>query len=310
MLTQGLDDLKAPPAGTAVSIGVFDGVHLGHQRIIEALVAQASKRSLVPTVLTFEPHPDSVLPGGKHPPVLTSTELKAELLGELGVEIVVVAEFNRRLADLTAESFAAEILKGRLDARLIVVGDGFRFGRGAVGTIETLKKQGGGLGFEVLSVPLMRVAGRPVSSTRARTLIAEGRLQDATAVLGRYPRISGEVSHGHGRGRRIGFPTANLVTFDEASVPPPAVYAGWVTVGERRMACAVDIGVSPTFGDVDRREVHVHLLEFSATLYGQRLEVEIVAKLRDEVRFDSTEALSRQIRQDVARTRQLLGNSE
>jgi len=305
-----------------LAMGVFDGVHLGHQAIVRTAVKMAGEggRGAVPAVLTFDPHPDIVLSSHGAPSLLTTTDEKIALLGSLGIELVIVVEFTRAFADTPAEEFVAEVVgkprPGRRSrACCAVVGEGWRFGAGGKGDLRMLREMGAALGFEVRAVGRVRRAGQLVSSTRLRTLLAHGHVSAANALLGRPYQVSGEVVAGDGRGRALGFPTANLRLPPEKLIPADGVYAclargqgpGAGGQGGLRPAVA-SIGVRPTFGRAGERRVEVHLLEHRGPpeLLGRRLCVQFMARLRGERRFPSAEALVRQMEMDCRRARQAL----
>jgi riboflavin kinase/FMN adenylyltransferase len=273
-------------ARRGVAIGTFDGVHRGHLRVIDA----ARKAGLQTTVVTFDPHPRAVLGGEVE--LLATLERRLELLEAAGVEDVLVLRFDDRLAALSAEEFAERILRG-IGAETVAAGETFRFGRGREGDLELLER----LGFDVRRVPLVE----NVSSSRIRQLIHAGETRRAAGLLGRPPEVEGIVVRGDGRGRELGFPTANLDVPEGLLVPPDGVYAGWAR--ERR--AAVSIGTNPHFDGIERR-VEAHLLDFDDDLYGGRLLVELWASLRDQRRFDSLDELVTAIGDDVERTRTAL----
>jgi riboflavin kinase/FMN adenylyltransferase len=272
-----------PEVRRAVALGTFDGVHRGHLRVIDA----ARKAGLRTTVVTFDPHPRAVL-GGRIE-LLATLERRLELLAAAGVEDALVLPFDERLAALTAKEFAVRILR-RIDAVIVAAGATFRFGRGREGDLDLL----GRLGFDVRRVPLVE----NVSSSRVRELVHAGEPERAATLLGRPPEVEGVVVRGDGRGRELGFPTANLDVPEGLLVPPDGVYAGWAH--DRR--AAVSIGTNPHFDGVERR-VEAHLLDFDGDLYGQRLVVEVWSPIREQRRFDSLEELVAAIRDDVERTR-------
>jgi riboflavin kinase/FMN adenylyltransferase len=272
------------PAGRrSVAVGTFDGVHRGHLRVIDT----ARRRGLRTSVVTFDPHPRAVLGGRVE--LLTTLQRRLELLDDAGVEDVLVLPFDDALASLSAEEFAEEMLRG-IGAETVAAGETFRFGRGREGDLDLLVR----LGFDVRRVPL----AENVSSSRVRELLHAGEPARAAALLGRPPEVEGIVVRGDGRGRELGFPTANLDVPEELLVPPDGVYAGWV--GDRR--AAVSIGTNPHFDGVERR-VEAHLLDFDADLYGQRLVVELWSLIREQRRFDSLEELVAAIGADVEQIR-------
>ena len=274
-------DLHA--ARRSVALGTFDGVHRGHLRVIDA----ARRAGLRTTVVTFHPHPRAVLGGQVE--LLATLERRLELLEEAGVEDVLVLRFDEQLAALTADEFAEGILRG-IGAETVVAGETFRFGRGREGDLELLER----LGFDVRRVPLVD----NVSSSLIRELVHAGDPARAATLLGRPPEVEGIVVRGDGRGRELGFPTANLDVPTDLLVPPDGVYAGWA--GGRR--AAVSIGTNPHFDGVERR-VEAHLLDFDGDLYGERLVLEIWSPIREQRRFESVEELVAAIGDDVDRTR-------
>jgi riboflavin kinase/FMN adenylyltransferase len=275
---EGLSD-----APRGVAIGTFDGVHRGHLRVIDA----ARRAGLGTAVVTFDPHPRSVL--GGEVVLLATLERRLELLEAAGVEDVLVLRFDERLAALSADEFAERILR-RIGAETVAAGETFRFGRGREGDLELLER----LGFDVRRVPLVE----NVSSSRIRQLLHAGETERAARLLGRPPEVEGIVVRGDGRGRELGFPTANLDVPEGLLVPPDGVYAGCA----RNRRAAVSIGTNPHFDGVERR-VEAHLLDFDGDLYGERLVVELWAPLREQRRFDSLEELVAAIGDDVERTR-------
>jgi riboflavin kinase / FMN adenylyltransferase len=277
------DPLGLPAARRSVAVGTFDGVHRGHLQVIDA----ARTDGLRTAVLTFDPHPRTVLGGGVE--LLATLERRLELLAEARVDDVLVLRFDERLAALPAEEFAERMLRG-IGAEAVAAGETFRFGHGREGDLDLLDR----LGFDVRRVPL--VDG--VSSSRIRELVHAGEIEAAARLLGRPPEVEGIVVRGDGRGRELGFPTANLEVPEGLLVPPDGVYAGW-TGGHR---AAVSIGTNPHFDGVERR-VEAYLLDFDGDLYGERLLVEIWSLLRGQRRFDSLEELVAAIGDDVEQVR-------
>jgi riboflavin kinase / FMN adenylyltransferase len=295
-------------------VGNFDGVHLGHKSVLEAAVMLAQSRGLSSRVLTFDPHPAAVVGSGA-PPTLTTFERRAELMGELGVDRMFVQAFDAAFAGWEPERFARELVAGALAARVVVVGQNFRFGAGRVGDLALLQQLGSTLGFEVSVHPTASDAGGPFSSTRAREAIVAGNMEGAAAVLGRPHSLSGVVVHGDERGRTIEVPTANLDPVPEI-LPPDGVYAVHVDElddpsGPRRLAGGVtNIGMRPTVtagADGQHRTVETYLLGFSGDIYDLRLRLHVVARLRDEMKFASLEELKLQIIRDCAVARRKLG---
>jgi riboflavin kinase/FMN adenylyltransferase len=270
-------------ARRSVAVGTFDGVHHGHRQVIDA----ARRAELRTSVVTFDPHPRAVL--GRPVELLATLERRLELLTEAGVEDVLVLPFDDQLAALSAREFADRMLRG-IGAEAVAAGETFRFGRGREGDLDLLER----LGFDVRRVPLVE----NVSSSRIRELVHAGEIERAASLLGRPPEVEGIVVRGDGRGRELGFPTANLDIPDGLLVPPDGVYAGWVQ--DRR--AAVSIGTNPHFDGLERR-VEAHLLDFDGDLYGERLVVELWVPLREQRRFDSLERLVSAIGEDVDATR-------
>lgn len=271
------------PARRSVAIGTFDGVHRGHQRVLEA----ARAAHLRAAVVTFDPHPRAVLGNGVE--LLTTTERRLELLEAAGIEDALLLRFDERLAALSPEEFAESVLRAA-GAEAVAAGETFRFGRGRSGDLDLLER----LGFDVRRVPLVE----SISSSHARRLLADGEVGTAAQLLGRPAEVEGVVVAGDDRGRELGFPTANLAVPDGLLVPADGVYAG-AALGRR---AAVSIGTNPHFGGRDRR-VEAHLLDFSGDLYGRRLVVEVWARLRGQERFESNAALAAAIGADVEQAR-------
>ena len=316
IVSYDLDDLPpAPPRGATLSVGVFDGVHLGHQAILAENVAHAKALGAVPTVLTFKHHPKGVLLG-RSPRTLTSLEHRLELFRRAGIARTTAVTFDEDLRRIPARQFATEFLVGRLGARRFVLGFDSKFGRDREGTPGHLQEWG----FDVVVVPKVLVADRPVSSTAIREAVELGDLDGAARMLGRPVAVYGDVVHGDGRGRTIGFPTANLDLHHELH-PPPGVYACRTRIirrhpspgaGEpRRFLSVANVGYRPTFAEAEGKGpasplVEVHLLDPAGDLYGEHLEVEFIAFLREERRFPDLDALRRAIADDVERARALL----
>jgi len=277
------DARELEPARRAAAIGTFDGVHCGHRRVIEA--ARAARLRTV--VVTFDPHPR--LAFGADVELLVPLQRRIELLQELGVDDVLVLRFDDRLAALTPEQFADDVLRAA-GIEVVAAGDGFRFGQGRSGDLDLL----GRLGFDVRHVPLVD----NVSSSHIRSLLHAGEVASAARLLGRPAEVEGIVVHGDHRGRLLGFPTANLQTPPDVLVPKLGIYAG-ATLGRK---AAITIGTNPTYGGTERR-AEAHLLDFDGDLYGQRLVVELWEHLRDEAKFSSESELVEAIGADCARAR-------
>ena len=287
----------------ALAIGNFDGVHLGHQALVRATVEQARRQAGTAMVLTFDPHPVRVLAPERAPRALMTLEQRAELLSALGIEVVAVLGFDADVAALDPEQFVRAILVRTLEARSVVVGERFRFGRGRAGDVSLLARLGDECGFNVRAHPVVVEEGEPVSSSRIRELLALGDVQGAARLLGRAFFVDGTVVRGDGRGRLIGIPTANLETRNE-TLPAPGVYAGFAHIasGGERWPAVVNLGERPTFAGSGLR-LEAHLLDYDGELYGRELRLEFTRRLRDERRFGSAAELVEQIRRDVADAR-------
>jgi riboflavin kinase/FMN adenylyltransferase len=301
---RGLEEV--PAAGRAIAIGSFDGVHRGHREVIGRAVAAAAERDLRAGVVTFEPHPMTVLRPELAPRELSTPARKAELVAELGPDDLIVVRFDLALSQVGHEEFAERILRGEIGARYVVVGSNFRYGHRAQGSIATLVEAGDRVGFEVEVVGLEEAMGTPVSSSQIRDLIAAGHVEQAAGLLGRPPWLEGEVVRGDARGREIGFPTANLELAPRSVVPALGIYAGYAHLPGRSRPAAISIGYNPTFSDERKRvRVEAHLLDFAEQVYGEPIRLDLTARLRDELRFGSVEELVGQIARDVEAVRAL-----
>jgi riboflavin kinase/FMN adenylyltransferase len=298
----------AAPGGwgrAVVTIGVFDGVHRGHQEIIGYTVKRARDLGIQSVVVTFDPHPSEVVRPGSHPTVLTPPARKAELIEALGADVLCVIPFTPDFSRLPAEAFVHDVLVEHLHAAVVVVGENFRFGHRALGDVEQLRRLGRSFGYGVEDAALVTSDGVIFSSTYIRACVDAGDVRAAAAALGRPHRIEGVVVRGDQRGREIGFPTANLLCASRTAVPADGVYATrLVRRGERHLA-AVSIGTNPTFSGRERR-IEAYVLDFEGDLYGERLSLDFVARLREMRTYGSLAPLIEQIRQDVADTRALL----
>lgn len=292
----------------AVTIGNFDGVHRGHQALVRRIVERARLSAGTAAVLTFDPHPARVLAPERAPAALTTPAQKLELLAALGVEAVAVLPFTPAVAALAPEEFVRAVLAGALGARQVVVGEGFRFGRRQSGDAAGLARLGSAYGFAVEAVAPVLDDGQPVSSSRVREALARGDVDGARRLLGRAFFVDGLVVRGDGRGRSIGVPTANLEPENEI-LPASGVYAGQVRVADGSWRPAVvNRGTRPTFAGLGEA-LEAHLLDYDGDLYGARLRLAFAARLREERRFASPQALVAQIRDDVARARALLSSA-
>lgn len=293
-----------PSPDSVVTIGAFDGVHLGHQSLIRQLVARARTLHCQAALITFHPHPSEVLTGRKMPRYLTTPGEKAALLERLDIDLLAILAFTPQLARTTASEFVAR-LRSALGMRELWVGPHFALGHRREGDIPALRKLGQKLGFELRVVEPVVNEGRVITSSWIRELVIQGEVEKAARLLGRLYSVVGEVVHGDHRGRLLGFPTANLKVRSERITPPNGVYAGYGWVGNERHPAVINIGMRPTFADHERL-LEAHLLDFDGDLYGTDLMVEFVKWLRPEVKFDSVELLVAQIHRDVAQAREIL----
>jgi riboflavin kinase/FMN adenylyltransferase len=292
----------------AVSVGVYDGVHLGHRHVLSRLRSLAEARSLPTLVVTFDPHPASVVDKDRAPLLLCPIERRLELLEELGINRCLVVGFDPDRARQAAEGFVDRVLVDLLHAALVVVGENFRFGHDRAGDVELLRSLSFDGGFEVEPVALDALGGEPVTSSRIRAAVSAGDVDTARTLLGRPHEIEGVVVRGAGRGRTIGYPTANLEVQRRLCIPDVGIYAGtWTRPGGERHVAAISIGRRPTFlvdGDV---LIEAHLCDFSDDLYGEPGRIGFVSRLRAEARFESVDALVQQIALDVEATRAAVG---
>jgi riboflavin kinase / FMN adenylyltransferase len=293
------------PRGAIATIGNFDGIHRGQRAILETVVARAEAADVPSALVTFDPHPLSVLRPEQAPPLLATPEAKARRVEELGVDALLVVRFDQELAETPAEAFVRGFLAGRLAVREVHVGEGFSFGHRRGGDFELLRRLGEELGFEAHAVPAVELGGERISSTRIRRAVAEGRMEDAAEMLGRPYSLSGTVARGDRMGKRLGWPTINLRPETEL-VPQEGVYAGRVHLAgfPSVFTCVTNIGTRPTVYENYQRVVESHILDFSADVYGEWVEVELHKRLREERLFPTVMDLSAQIRRDVESTRE------
>ena len=310
-----LDGLAALPAaldGAVVTVGMFDGVHRGHRALLDRVAAEAAARRVPAAAVTFDRHPLAVLRPGSEPPLLTTLDRKVELLGDAGMQVVLVLEFTHELSEMGAEAFATQVLFDGLAARAVVVGENFRFGHKAAGDPALLASLGRPRGIEVVAVGLRTAGDEVVSSTRVRAELAAGDVAAAAASLGRPHAVEGVVVVGDRRGGPLlGVPTANLAVPAGIASPADGVYAGHLSDqdADRPLArpAAISVGTNPQFG-TDRR-VEAHVLDFDGDLYGHRVAVDFTHHLRDQATFAGLEELIAQIKADIVKARQLLGQA-
>jgi len=299
---------EAAPGGwgrSVLTIGVFDGVHRGHQQIIRHTVERATELGVESLVVTFDPHPAEVVRPGSHPAILTEPHRKADLIEALGVDVLCVVPFTPAFSQLPAEDFVHDVLVEHLHASLVVVGDNFRFGHRAAGDVALLTRLGRTFGFGVEDAELVSSDGTIFSSTYIRACVDAGDVAAAAAALGRPHRVEGVVVRGDQRGRHLGFPTANLMCTRYAAIPADGVYAAELHVRDKTYGAAASIGTNPTFAGREHR-VEAYALDFDGDLYGERVSLDFVAHLREQRRYEGPDKLVEQIGVDVAQTREVL----
>ena len=303
-----------PVAGSAVTIGAYDGVHLGHRAVIEEVRSRASTLGVPTAVVTFDRHPAAVVRPESAPRQLTDLDQKLELLAQAGVDYTLVIHFDEERSHESAEDFVNEVLAGCLRARLVVVGEDFHFGRNRGGNVDLLRRMGPNLGFDVEGLSLVPVPGfeGPVSSTAIRRALSGGDVVTAARLLGRPHEVRGVVEAGDGRGSTaLGFPTANVAVANEIQLPAEGIYAGWHERPDGSThAAAISIGRRPTFyPEGGPLMVEAYLLDFDGDLYGERARLRFVSRLRGEERFESADALVAQMNKDVEAARAALGSA-
>jgi riboflavin kinase/FMN adenylyltransferase len=307
----GLDEVPSGWGQCVATIGVFDGVHRGHQRIIGRAREIARARQLPVVVVTFDPHPDEVVRPGSHPPFLTTARRRAELLAGLGADAVCVLPFTLEFSRLSPDEFVRLVMSERLHAAVVVVGENFRFGHKAAGDVALLAQLGEKLDFTAEGVPLLVADGVTISSTYIRERLTAGDVAAAAAALGRPHRVEGVVVRGHLRGRALGFPTANLETPPHTAISADGVYAGWLAnlnldgSEASRWPAAISVGTNPTFGEGERTVEAYALDRDDLDLYGAHAAIDFAARLRGTERFDSVQDLVAQMRRDVDQARVL-----
>ena len=297
-----------PEKDTALTIGVFDGVHLGHKQLITELTRQANHDNLLSGVVTFRQHPEDVLSGGKKLPFLTDIATRINLLREAGADFVVPLTFSAELAGMDAKTFMA-LLQKHLKMRRLIIGPDFALGKERKGNIESLTELGKVTGFKVTVVPPLKINGKVVSSTAIRQAMAEGDMEEYRALTGRSFSLHGKVVSGAGRGGGLGFPTANLDIKKGQAIPPDGVYCGEAHINGSTFQAMTNIGRNPTFGE-NERTIESFLLSYSGDLYGRELTVDFVSRLRDEKKFNNIEELKKQVADDVKRGKAILGSRD
>jgi len=309
-MVHGLDRLPLTGGPSVVTVGFFDGVHLGHRAVLARTVGAARERGVRSVAITFDRHPREVLTPGSEPRLLTTVERKASLIEAAGIDVLVVLAFTPEFSRVPAEAFVGEVLAGGVHAVHAVVGANFTFGHRAAGTLANLPVLGEPFGLSAEGVPLLELDGRAVSSSSIREALAAGDLVWPRRGLGRRFALDGEVVPGHGRGRGLGFPTANLRTWPRLLLPGQGIYAGVAEHGGRRHLAAIDVGTNPTFG-TEPLHAEAFLLDYRGPdLEGEMLSLELWERLREEVRYDSMDELVEAIGRDVERTRAIVRSPE
>ncbi len=309
-IVKSIEDIEKPIKNAVVTIGNFDGVHIGHQALFYTVIEQADAIGGTAVAMTFEPHPMRVLAPEGHPPLITLYEQKTELIARAGIEVLIAIPFSREFAAISARSFVQNLLVERIGMKAVVVGQDYTFGRDREGNLELLRNWSRKLAYDVLVVDWIqsaRAASDRISSTRIRELVTSGRMAAAQKMLGRHYQIRGVVACGRNRGGRLlGFPTANINLQDELC-PQRGIYAVTVEHEDRTHQGVANIGYSPTFGD-HLFTVEVHILDFDKNIYGHPIRVNFIQRLRDEIKFESIDALAAQIQNDIVKARSILAN--
>ncbi len=307
-IIEDIEKIDHPYKNAVITIGNFDGVHIGHQALFHQVIEKARALQGTSVVMTFEPHPIRVLKQNNHPPLITLYEQKAELIAKAGIDILICIPFTREFASIPAKEFVEEILVKRIGMKAVIVGEDYTFGKNREGTLDLLKTYGKQIGFEVIVVKKIQASNNSadkISSTRIRELVSEGRVAESQKLLGRYYQIRGTVMTGRDRGGRLlGFPTANINLYDELS-PKTGVYAITVECKGNKYKGVANIGYSPTFDD-HIFTVEAHILDFNDDIYGQKIRINFIKRLRDEKKFLNISELSNQINKDISKARNIL----
>ncbi|MGD9105530.1 MAG: bifunctional riboflavin kinase/FAD synthetase [Desulfobacterales bacterium] len=307
-LVEHIDKIKKPYNNAVITIGNFDGVHIGHQALFHEVIEKADTIDGTSIVMTFEPHPVRVLKQNGHPPLITLYEQKVELIESSGIDVLICIPFTLEFAAISAEEFVEDILLTRIGMKAIVVGKDYTFGRNRKGDIKLLQTYAKNYGFEVIVADWILALNKSpdrISSTRTRELVIAGRVAEAQKLLGRHYQIRGVVTTGRNRGGRLlGFPTANIILHDELC-PKTGVYAVTVESGSNTHKGVANIGYSPTFGD-HLFSVEVHILDFNENIYDRKIRVNFIQRIRDEKKFSNISELSDQIKKDIVKARKIL----
>lgn len=306
-IAHSVDGLKGAFPCFVATVGNFDGLHFGHRQILSRMMEAGKQSGCASLLITFHPHPASVLYPARNLSMLTSFEKKMELLRGLGLDAVLVIEFSLRFAQCDPRDFVSDVILP-LNIRELYVGHDFAFGSGRAGDAAFLVKEGARFGFKAFEIGQVTMEGERVGSSRIRTLIENGGVEQAARLLGRFHSVHGAVVSGSGRGKQIGFPTCNL-DVPEETVPSPGVYATRTLVGGTMYGSATHLGAAPTF-NVEQPSIETHIFDFSGDIYGEEVEIFFIKKLRDTVRYASAEALVRQIQVDCEAAREVLKGVE
>ncbi|MGD2030200.1 MAG: bifunctional riboflavin kinase/FAD synthetase [Desulfobacterales bacterium] len=307
-LVEHIDKIEKPYNNAVITIGNFDGVHIGHQALFHEVIEKADAIDGTSIVMTFEPHPVRVLKQNGHPPLITLYEQKLELIESSGIDVLICIPFTMEFAAISAKEFVEDILLARIGMKAIVVGQDYTFGKNRQGNLDLLQTYAKTLGFEVIVADWIQTLNKNpdrISSTRTRELVMAGKVNEAQKLLGRHYQIRGIVTTGRNRGGRLlGFPTANIILHDELC-PKTGVYAVTVECRNSRHKGVANIGYCPTFGD-QVFSVEVHILDFNENIYDQKIRVNFVQRIRDEKKFSNISELSDQIKKDIVKTRKIL----
>lgn len=307
-LVENIDKIEKPYKNAVITIGNFDGIHIGHQALFHEVIEKADTIGGTSIVMTFDPHPVRVLKQNGHLPLITLNEQKIELIENSGIDVLICIQFNKAFAAISAKEFVEDLLLKCIGMKAIVVGKDYTFGRNREGNLELLQTFADNLEFEVIVADWVQTSrGLPdrISSTRTRELVMAGEVADAKKLLGRYYQIRGVVTTGRNRGGKLlGFPTANITLHDELC-PKNGVYAVTVDCMEKKYQGVANIGYSPTFDD-GLFSVEVHILDFNENIYGQKIRVNFVQRIRDEIKFSDITELSDAIRKDIEKARKIL----
>ncbi|MDH3974099.1 MAG: bifunctional riboflavin kinase/FAD synthetase [Deltaproteobacteria bacterium] len=305
---RGVEGLEGKFNSPALTLGNFDGVHRGHRKIFKQLRSKADEMGGEAVIFTFDPHPVKVLRPDEGPSLISPLPEKLKLLEESAVDAVILADFTRAFAEQHPAQFVREIIHERIKAGHVIVGHDFTFGKGKEGTIGSLKLLGEELGFHVEVIAAVKLDGQIVSSTRIRELIRKGDVKEAAKLLGRCHYVTGEVIEGHGRGKPLGFPTANL-DYRAELIPEDGVYAAKAEIEGKMYGGATNVGTNPTFGD-EKRSVETYIFDFNESLYGKTMKVSFVERIRGEIAFSSPHELAGQIKRDISKVKTALNRAD